>query len=243
MTTVTPDFFTDGKLKMGMQIRGGPWKIVPLPSQSMDPALVFASERQAVRAASYEKLAANIIEDQEWNATRQVFVTSPDPGDGKTSSAFNLAWALSTRAKPVLLVELNLRQPKFGAMLGNPRIRYGVDSVLRGIASAKECVFSLVNEDLHVAAVRDEMTRSEIRRLQPSFGALIEWAQKEYQWVVFDCPPVLSPSWNGWYDANARSVLMIVRSEHTPAVDVRRASKRLGERLKGVALNITNAGS
>jgi Mrp family chromosome partitioning ATPase len=243
VTTTTPDFFTDGKLKMGMQIRGGPWKIVPLASQSMDPALVFSSELQAVRAASYEKLAARIIEDPDWNATRQVFVTSPDPGDGKTSSAFNLAWALSTRAKPVLLVELNLRSPRFGAMLGNPRIRYGVDSVLRGIATPRECVFSLVNEDLHVAAARDAMSYSEIRRFQSGFNALISWAKQEYQWVVFDCPSVLSLAWNDWHDANAKSVLMIVRNEHTPEIDVRRASKRLGDRLKGVALNITNTGS
>jgi Mrp family chromosome partitioning ATPase len=238
MTTTTPDFFTEGTLKMGMQIRGGPWKIVPLASRDMDPALVFASERQAVRAASYEKLAGNIIEDSEWNASRQIFVTSPSAGDGKTSTAFNLAWALSMRVKPVLLVELNLRGPRFGRMLGNPRIRYGVDSVLRGIATGKECVFSLVNEDMHVAAVRDPIKQSEVKRLQSCFGAFMEWTKKEYQWVIFDCPAVLSPNWNEWFDTSAGSTLMIVRSERTPAVNVRRATRRLGERLKGVVLNI-----
>lgn len=239
MTTATPTFFTDGKLQMGMQIRGGPWKTVPLASQSMDPALVFASEQQATRAASYEKLAVNIIEDQDWNASRRIFVTSPDAGDGKTSTSFNLAWALSTLAKPVLLVELNLHGPRFGRMLGRPRIRYGVDSVLRGVATGKECVFSLVHEHLHVVAVRDAMKRSEIKRMQSSFSGFMEWAQKEYQWVIFDCPPVLSHGWNSWFEANAKTVLMIVRSEHTPEVNVRRASKRLGDRLKGVALNVT----
>lgn len=238
--TTTPAFFSDGKLRMGMQIRGGPWKIVPLPAQDMDPALVFANQRQALRAVSYERLADKIIEDKDWNSSRQIFVTSPDPGDGKTSTAFNLAWALSTRVKPVLLVELNFQGPRFGNILGNPRIRYGVDSVLKGIASGKEAVFSLVNEDFHIAAVRDAMKRSEARRLQPCFGSFLEWAQKEYQWILFDCPPVLSPAWNEWFDESAHSVLMIVRSKRTPAIDVRRASQRLGQRLKGVVLNITN---
>jgi Mrp family chromosome partitioning ATPase len=227
----------DGKLQMGMQIRGGPWKIVPLASRDVNPALVFANEQQAPRAASYQALADKIIEDEEWQDSRQIFVSSPDDGDGKTSTAFNLAWALSTRTKPVLLAELNLKRPDLRNMLGNPRIRYGVDCVLKGISAEKESVFSLVSEDLHVAAVRDKMGRSEIKRFQPLFDSFLDWAGKEYQWVVLDCPPVLSSSWNEWFKERAASVLLVVRSEKTPAVDVRRASRRLEHALKGVVLN------
>jgi len=227
----------DGKLQMGMQIRGGPWKIVPLASRDVNPALVFANEQQAPRAASYQALADKIIEDPEWKDSRRIFVTSPDDGDGKTSTAFNLAWALSTRTKPVLLAELNLGRPDLRNMLGKPRIRYGVDCVLRGISSEKESVFSLVSEDFHVAAVRDKMARSEVKRFQPLFDSFLDWARKEYQWVVLDCPPVLSNRWNDWFKAHATSVLLVVRNEKTPAVDVRRASRRLEQALKGVVLN------
>jgi Mrp family chromosome partitioning ATPase len=233
-------FLVDGKLQMGMQIRGGPWKIIPLASKDIDPALVFASDRQAVRAASYQTLADKLIDDKEWSASHQIFVTSPDEGDGKTSTAFNLAWALSTRAKPVLLAELNLGRPRLCSMLGKPRIRYGVDCVLRGIATEKESVFSLVNDDLHVAAIRDVMGRSEIKRFQPLFDSFLDWAQKEYKWVVLDCPPVLSSAWNEWLKGRADSALLVVRSRKTPAVHVRNASRKLGRRLKGVILNHTS---
>jgi Mrp family chromosome partitioning ATPase len=231
----------DGKLQMGMQIRGGPWKIIPLPSKDIDPALVFASERQALRAASYQSLADRIIQDKEWPSSHRIFVTSPDEGDGKTSTAFNLAWALSTRVQPVLLAEVNLARPRFCTMLGRPRIRYGVDSVLRGVSTEKEAVFSLVNDALHVAAIRDSMGRSEIKRFQPLFNSFLDWAQKEYQWIVLDCPPVLSRAWNSWLREQAAPALLIVRSRRTPAVDVRRASRRLGKRLKGVVLNHTSS--
>lgn len=227
----------NGKLQMGVQVRGGPWKIIPLPSKDIDPALVFAGERQAVRAASYQSLADRILEDKEWPSSHRVFITSPDEGDGKTSTAFNLAWAFSTRVKPVLLVELNLARPRFCSMLGRPRIRYGVDCVLRGVSTEKESVFSLVNEDLHVAAIRDAMRGSEIRQFQPLFNSFLNWAEKEYRWVVLDCPPVLSRAWNSWLRAHADAALLVVRSRKTPAVDVSRASRRLGGRLKGVVLN------
>jgi Mrp family chromosome partitioning ATPase len=228
-----------GKLQMGMQIRGGPWKIIPLPSEDIDPALVFASDLQSVRAASYQALADKIMEDGEWPPSHRIFITSPDTGDGKTSTAFNLAWALSTRVQPVLLAELNLGRPRICTMLGRPRIRYGIDCALKGIATEKECVFSLVNENLHVAAIRDVMGRGEVKRFQPLFNSFLDWAQKEYQWVVLDCPPVLSGAWNHWLRDQAVSALLIVRSRKTPAVDVRRATRRLGNRLKGVVLNHT----
>jgi Mrp family chromosome partitioning ATPase len=237
----TPAYFADGTLQMGMQIRGGPWQTFPLASRDVSPALVFASEKQAARAPGYQALADKIIEDRAWSAARQIFVTSPDRGDGRTSTAFNLAWALSTRVKPVLLAELNLGEPRMRAMLGKPRIRYGIDCVLRGIASGKESVFSLVTEDLHVAAVRDAMNRSEIKRFQPSVDSFIDWALGEYKWVVFDCPPVLSRSWKGWFAEHADPVLLLARSEKTPAIDVRRASRRLGSSLKGVVLNSAGA--
>jgi Mrp family chromosome partitioning ATPase len=230
-------FLVDGKLQMGMQIRGGPWKIIPLPSEDIDPALVFASEQQAARAASYQALADKIIEDKEWPASHRIFVTSPDAGDGKTSTAFNLAWALSTRVKPILLAELNLGRPRFCSMLGKPRIRYGVDCALKGISTEKESVFSLVNEDLHVAAIRDTMGRGEMKRFQPLFNSFLNWAQKEYQWIVLDCPPVLSSAWNHWLNEQAVSALLVVRNRKTPAIDVGRASRRLGKRLMGIVLN------
>jgi Mrp family chromosome partitioning ATPase len=233
----TPAIFMDGKLQMGMQIRGGPWKTIPLATRDVNPALVFANEHQLARAASYQRLADKIVDDEEWNQTRHVFVTSPNNKDGKTSTAFNLAWALSTRAKPILFVELNFHKPQLRGMLGNPRIRYGIDSVLRGIASGKESVFSLVNDDLHVCAMRDPLKKSELKRFLPAFDLFLAWAKREYQWIVFDCPPVLSSSWNAWFDKNGNSVLLVARSERTPAVNVQRASVRLGKRLKGVVLN------
>jgi Mrp family chromosome partitioning ATPase len=233
----TQGLLVDGKLQMGVQIRGGPWRIIPLPSKDIDPALVFADEQQAVRAASYQSLADRILEDAEWPSSHRVFITSPDEGDGKTSTAFNLAWAFSTRVKPVLLVELNLARPRFCSMLGKPRIRYGVDCALKGVSTEKESVFSLVNADLHVAAIRDAMRGSEIRQLQPLFNSFLKWAEKEYQWVVLDCPPVLSRAWNSWLNVHADPALLIVRSRKTPAVDVTRASRRLSRKLRGVVLN------
>lgn len=233
----TPAIVGDIKLQMGMQIRNGPWQHVPLRSKDIHPSLVFANEQQAMRAASYETLADRLIADKTWAESRQIFVTSPMAGDGKTTTAFNLAYAFSKRAQPVLLVELNLQAPGLRTTLGNPRIRYGIDSLLRKIATEQESVFTLVSDDLYIGAVRDAMSRTEIKRFQPALGPFLKWAREEFEWVILDCPPVLSRHWDEWFKENATSVLMVVRSERTPGIYVRSASRKLKGSLKGAVLS------
>ena len=223
-------------LPMGIQIRGGPWKIIPLPCESIHPELLFANEPQAERADRYLEVADNLLQNDTWNQ-RRIFITSPRAESAKTSTAFNLAWSLSTRIHPVLLVELNLTRPVFREMLGNPRLRYGVDCALRGIAAPKESVFSLGSEHLHVAAVRDELRARDVKRLFSSLTAFLDWAGKEYSWLVLDCPPVLSRAWGEWFEHYAHPALLTVDDQHTPRRQVRKAAQQMGMNLKGVLLN------
>lgn len=223
-------------LSMGIQIRGGPWKIIPLPRENVHHELLFASEHQPERCRSYLAVADTLLANDTWNQ-RRIFITSPRTESSKTATAFNLAWSLSERVPPVLLIELNLTRPAFRTMLGNPRLRYGVDCALRGIAQPKESVFSLGSEHLHVAAVRDQMRSRDLRPLLKALTGFLNWAGREYRWLVLDCPPVLSRSWTEWFAGYAHPALLAVHSQHTPLVHVRKATRRMGTNLKGVLLN------
>ncbi|MFT4114206.1 tyrosine-protein kinase family protein [Silvibacterium sp.] len=229
------------QIEMGTLIRNGPRQLVPLDGRYLDPALVFAGGEESRRLQGYLALAAKIAGEDAWKATRTIFVTSPDSEDGRTSTAFNLGWALASRAEegslPVLVVELDLQQPSMRRMLGNPRIRYGIDCALREIASEEESTFTLVNERLHISAVRDRIPGNQARKVLRKAEPFLEWAAQEYAWVVVDCPPVLSKRWTKWHREHAKDVLLLVRSGWTPAVRVRRAAKRLGQALRGVVLN------
>ncbi|GGH09858.1 tyrosine-protein kinase family protein [Silvibacterium dinghuense] len=229
------------RIEMGLLIRGGPRQKVPLNRQSLDPALVFADVSQSARLQSYLELAEKLEAAEEWKQSHTVFLTSAEPGDGRTSTAFNLGWALASRlaegAKPVLVAEFELERPAMRRMLGSPRLRYGIDCALRNIASEEESAFTLVNDRLHVSAVRDRMSRRKTQQLLSRAESFLEWAVKEHSWVVVDCPPVHSRRWTKWYREHAKDVLLLARADWTPQVRLRSAAKKLGSALRGVTMN------
>ena len=223
-------------LTLCVPIGDGNREVVNLPTDAVDSALLAANDQSPVEAASYQRIADQLLAADCWSP-RRVFVSSPTAGDGKTSTAFNLAWTLSTRGASVLLVELNFARPRFSSVLGGLPIRFGVDCVIRRTANPADSVFSMGSESLNVSAVKTAMRLGELKQHLPHLASYLNWAGKTFDWLILDCPPVLSVAWNSWFRACARPVLLVVREQHTPAVQVRKAIRNLGGGLKGVLLN------
>jgi len=81
------------------------------------------------------------------------------------------------------------------------------------------------------------MRMGEVKQHLPHLASYLNWGGNNFDWLILDCPPVLSFAWNHWFCACARPALLVVREQHTPAVQVRQATSRLGAGLKGVLLN------
>lgn len=229
------------RIEMGLQIRGGPRQFVPLEMSRLDPALAFSQGLNSQQMESYFALADRIVVDEALKLSRTIFITSPDAKAGRTSTALNLGWALASRTAggtpPVLVAEMDLQRPAMRQMLGGARVRYGIDCALRTIATEEESTFTLINDHFHVSAVRDSVKASMLRRLLSEAETFLDWAREQHSWVVVDCPPVLTGRWTKWYRTHAKDTLLVTRAGYTPAVQIRRASKRLGTSLRGVVLN------
>jgi Mrp family chromosome partitioning ATPase len=223
------------ELSLIMPVGDGRLEAVHLPREGVHSALLFANE-QSPADASYRDVADRLLADGWWNPQR-IFVTSPTAGDGKTCTAFNLAWALSTRGASVLLAELNFERPRFSSVLGGVKIRSGVDCAIRRLVSPADCVFSIGDESLGVSAVKNAMARRELNTHLPMLRSFLNWANDRYEWLVLDCPPVLSSGWNSWFRQNAQPALLVIREQYTPEVQARQATRRLGAGLMGVLLN------
>jgi Mrp family chromosome partitioning ATPase len=228
-------------LSLSIPTGDGRQELVDLPTEGIHPALLVANEKSPVNAASYRKVADQLL-GVDWWSPRRIFVTSPTGGDGKTCTAFSLAWALNMRGASVLLVELNFARPRFSSFLGGLQIRFGVDCAIRRLAHPADCVISMGSEMLGVSAVKNAMRMSEFKQHLPLLASYLEWGSDNFDWLILDCPPVLSVAWNKWFREYARPALLVVRELHTPAVQVRQAINRLGAGLKGVLLNdVVNA--
>lgn len=125
---------------------------------------------------------------------RTVLVTSPRPGEGKTTTATNLAITAARSGQRVLLVDCDLRKPQAHLFFNLPNAQ-GFTSVLLGEATMRQ-VAQLVPDAAKLAVITSgpiPPNASELlagERTKASLEALTE----SVDLVIVDSPPVLPVS-------------------------------------------------
>jgi capsular exopolysaccharide synthesis family protein len=129
--------------------------------------------------------------------TRQLVVSSPEPGDGKTTVLANLGVAIAQSGKRVLLIDADLRRPGLTAMLGMRGIE-GLSSVIRGeedlVGMAKNHIRSSEVEGLDVLPAGPRPANPAELLGSQRFSELLAWAEATYDQILVDSPPTLATS-------------------------------------------------
>lgn len=162
---------------------------------SLDPCLVSFLAPDSFEAEQYRVLR-HLVERLKAKCGRSciVAVSSPSAGDGKTTTSLNLAGALAQAADArVLLIEADLRRPAVLERLG------GQPAAGRGLVKAVlHPRLRLQNTTMHYAFLNltilpaGHLTSSSYEIFKsPRFGALLEEAQREYDYIILDTPPLV----------------------------------------------------
>ena len=155
-----------------------------------DERLVSFLSPSSFEAEQYRGLR-HIVEE---SGKRVVAVTSPTPGDGKTTTAINLAGALAQAAGTrVLLVEADLRQPRIGVQLGldGSDKRGLADAIADDRLTLPDVVQDLPRFNLSVLPA-GRSPASPYEALHSSrLDELIEEGRLHYAYIVVDTPPVV----------------------------------------------------
>jgi capsular exopolysaccharide synthesis family protein len=192
------------------------------PSDSadgVDDHLVSLIAPAAFEAEQYRALRHTIEQLHKSRDLSIVAVSSPGVGDGKSTTAINLAGALAqAQDARVLLVDADLRRPSvdkllaLGSSVGPGLVNLILDSSL----TLERVVRPRSPFDLSVIpAGRIPPSPYEILKL-PRLGELLEEARRRYDYIVVDAPP-LCPVQDcrviaHWVDA----FLLVVAAHHTP---------------------------
>jgi Mrp family chromosome partitioning ATPase len=188
----------------------------------------------------YELLAANIAQIFDGHeSTVQLAVTSALPGEGKTTTATNLAAALSRRGARVVLADFDLRKPAVSEFVGIPRTAAGVSELLAGTADLKSVLWQVqpngagfhVEGDPRLQLVPDReraqtvataegslaimpggaVPRSESGLRFAKLPSLLERLPAELDFVVVDTPPALLVSGMAELAQSVDAVVVVVR--------------------------------
>ena len=182
------------------------------------PLTAFAEQIRGLRAGIW--LGAH--------RPRAIAITAARPGEGKTLLTLSLGRSARLAGEKVLLIECDLRRPRFARVFGAENAP-GLSDLLRGTVTLADAVredplsglayipAGKPGGDMLSLFLSDAMTR------------LLHAAREEYDLVLLDTPPVQAMSEARVAAALADAVLLCVRWRHTPRTVLRHSLDLLRE--------------
>lgn len=163
---------------------------VPFDKDAKRSAVAAAGTPSALRAESFRQLRTNLRFLDAADPVRSVVVTSSMSGEGKTTTAINLALAFASTGQRTLLVDADLRRPRVADYLSLPGT-VGLSTVLVGQADLEDVVQSWGETGLQVLASGALPPNPSELLGTPRMAAVLGSLRDRYDVVVIDTPPLL----------------------------------------------------
>jgi capsular exopolysaccharide synthesis family protein len=157
-------------------------------------------------------------------------ITSPEPGDGKTLILSNLAIAFAKSGMRVLLIDGDLRRPRLRELFDLPR-SIGLSQLLQDV-EFKEA-------DLENAIQRTAVANLDVLPSGPNppnptelltgekFGRMLAWAEKRYDRILCDAPPILAVSDCALIGRRLDGAFLVIRADKNDRIMAGRARDTL----------------
>jgi Mrp family chromosome partitioning ATPase len=203
------------------------------PPYPFDPRLVLLAEPDSVRARSFRLLAHRL---RHGGDPRVVLVTSARPGEGKTTTAVNLALALAEDgAERVLLLEANARTPCLAELFGIDRpIGLPRQMARRETALLPWTAWEVAETGLSVLPADPEDALAPSRA---TFRTATRDLRAAYDYVVVDAPSTLDSADAMALVSSVDAIVLAARARKTRARELERARHQLTPaQLLGVVL-------
>lgn len=180
---------------------------------------------------AFKELRTNLhfvaSQNKEEGKCWKIIVTSSVPGEGKSTTAINIALSLAQGRNKVLLVDADMRNPVLRNYLRlKQENETGLSALLNNDVKFSDC---LVRTNYGVDVIANGPTPPNPAELIKSDAmySLLKGAESHYDYIIFDTPPVgvitdaaaLSPLCDG--------VLYVVRHSYANKKQVHSAIKKL----------------
>ncbi len=214
-------------------------------SNTQPRPLISHFEPQSEIAEAYRALRTSILLSSPSCPPRSILVTSSVPQDGKTMTCINIAIVLAQQGKRVLVVDADMRRPNIHKSFGLSG-QVGLSNVLTGGAKVSDAIQTTVHPNLFaIAAGPIPPHPSELLSSTWMRDLLKRW-REEYDYVVFDSPPVISVTDAVLLSVQTDATILIIRSGQTSSAHVRRTRNLLlsvKANLLGIVVNAADLAS
>jgi capsular exopolysaccharide synthesis family protein len=181
-----------------------------------DPALAAHHTPNSPAAEAYKELRTALLLTTAGHPPRSISVSSCQPGEGKTTTAINLATSLGQLGRRVLVVDTDLRRPRCHKILRVATNR-GVSSYLTGMHRVPELLQPTEIDGVSVIPAGPVPPNPAELLDSARFGDFVREVQdhEDFDHVIFDTPPVLSVVDPLLVGRQVEGMVLVLRSAHT----------------------------
>lgn len=201
--------------------------------------LLTQAARQSQRGESFRQLRTNLQFANVSGRARTLLVTSSLPGEGKSTTATNLAIALSQAGQSVCLVDADLRRPMIDEYLGLER-QAGLTTALIGAADVNDLLQPWGEDAMYVLTAGQIPPNPSELLGSGEMKSLISHLEDIFDVVVIDAPPLLPVTDAAVLAQHVGGVVLVVGAQKVKQQDLMKSIDALNmvdATLLGVVLN------
>jgi tyrosine-protein kinase Etk/Wzc len=210
-----------------------------IPTIGEERHLISALPPHSPVAESYRGLRASISFSAVDTPLTTMAVTSAHAGEGKSTTAVNLAMAMAIDGRRVILVDTDLRRPNLHRLLGVPSSP-GVTNVLTGQCSLDEALQPIGDFPLQVLTSGPIPPNPSELLNTAGMETLIQQLRERADIVIFDTPPCVPITDAQILGARLDGLVLVAETGATRKGELRRARElmeRAHVRVLGIVLN------
>lgn len=175
----------------------------------------------------YRTIRTNIQFSMFDKELKTLACTSASPGEGKTTTIANLAVTLAGQGDRVLLVDADLRKPTIHKIM-EVKNQYGLTSLITKRATRETAILPAPQiSNLYVMPSGPIPPNPSELLASKMMGDLILELSQEYDWVLFDTPPVLAVTDAQILGSRCDGVVLVLRSQETEKKQLVKAKELL----------------
>ncbi len=204
-----------------------------------DARLVTREQPKSAVAEAYRTLRTSISFLSAQRGLKVLMITSPAAGEGKTTTAANLALVLADAGKRVVLVSADLRKPRIHRFFAIQN-EVGLSSVLAEEIQPWEAILDPGIENLRVLLSGPVPSRPAELLQSDQMGEILAGLRDVADYVIIDTAPMLLVADALALGPLVDGVLFVADSEHTSRSAVAHAREQLdqvGAAVIGSVLN------
>ncbi|MGL4656087.1 MAG: CpsD/CapB family tyrosine-protein kinase [Sarcina sp.] len=199
---------------------------------------IVEKEPKSIAAETYKTLRTNIQYSTYDKSLQTIVITSTQPGEGKSTTAGNLAISLGMDGKNVLLVDCDLRKPSIHKKFKISNVK-GLSEVILGKEKLLETV-QAYNGHLDILTSGKIPPNPSEMLGSSNMERLLKELKEHYDYIILDAPPVLAVTDAQILGTKADGAVFVVKAGVAKKEQILQAKSQLDKvkvQIVGTVLN------